>query len=81
MKKAVIVVGVVVGLAALARRAGCKMGSLDWEKAFERMPDNAPPKWMFQNISAIRENTQRSLELLQQQAASGPEDASSTTTE
>ena len=30
----------------------------------DRMPDNAPPKWMFQNISAIRENTDRILELL-----------------
>ena len=28
------------------------------------MPDNAPPKWAFQNISAIRENTDRILELL-----------------
>jgi hypothetical protein len=28
------------------------------------MPDNAPPKWMFRNISAIREDTERILELL-----------------
>ena len=25
----------------------------------ERMPENAPPKWMFRNISAIRANTDR----------------------
>jgi len=23
------------------------MQNLDWEKRFERMPENAPPKWMF----------------------------------
>ncbi len=32
------------------------------------MPDNAPPKWVFRNITAIRENTDRILELLE----SGP---------
>ena len=26
-------------------------------------PDNAPPKWVFRNINAIRENTDRILEL------------------
>ena len=26
-------------------------------------PDNAPPKWVFRNITAIRENTDRILEL------------------
>ena len=29
------------------------------------MPDNAPRKWMFCNITAIRENTGRILELLE----------------
>jgi hypothetical protein len=28
------------------------------------MPGNAPPKWMFRNITAIRENTDRILQLL-----------------
>ena len=41
------------------------MGNIDWEKRFEAMPDNAPPKWMFRNITAIRENTDRILELLE----------------
>ena len=34
------------------------------------MPDNAPPKWMFRNISAIRANSERILELLQADNAS-----------
>ena len=37
---------------------------MDWEKRLERMPENAPPKWMFRNITAIRENTDQILELL-----------------
>lgn len=31
----------------------------------ERMPENAPPKWMFRNITAIRDNTERILQLLE----------------
>ena len=30
-----------------------------------RAADNAPPKWMFRNITAIRENTDRILQLLE----------------
>jgi hypothetical protein len=36
----------------------------------ERMPDGAPPKWMFRNISAIRENTDRILRLLEDERRS-----------
>jgi len=53
-----------VGLGVLAKRFGPKMQNMDWERRLERMPDNAPPKWMFRNITAIRENTDRILELL-----------------
>jgi hypothetical protein len=55
---------ILVGLAVLAKRLGPKMQDIDWKERFERMPDNAPPKWMFRNISAIRENTDRILERL-----------------
>jgi hypothetical protein len=41
------------------------MGTIDWEQKFESMPDNAPPKWMFRNISAIHENTKRILAKLE----------------
>jgi hypothetical protein len=33
------------------------------------MPDSAPPKWMFNNIGAIRTNTERIIELLESPAA------------
>lgn len=55
---------VVVGAGVCARRASCGCGGLDFEKLMERMPENAPPRWMFRNISAIRANTERILELL-----------------
>ena len=56
------IVGAVVGARRLARR-GC--GGFDFEQMIERMPENAPPKWMFRNISAIRRNTDRILTLLE----------------
>jgi hypothetical protein len=63
MKKSLIIGGVIIGAVLLARRF-VKVAEFDWEKVFERMPDSAPPKWMFRNITAIRENTDRILERL-----------------
>ena len=65
MKKFLIAAAVLVGLGFLARRAASMCGNVDWEKRFESMPDNAPPKWMFRNISEIHDNTERILELLE----------------
>lgn len=65
MKKVLVFAAVLAGLGVLARQFGSKIGNIDWEKKFEAMPDNAPPKWMFRNITAIRENTDRILELLE----------------
>ena len=65
MKKVVAVAAVLVVLGVLARRFGPKMPAIDWEQKIEAMPDNAPPKWMFRNITAIRENTDRILRLLE----------------
>ena len=64
MKKALVTVVLLVGLGVLLQRLGQKMSSIDWEERFDRMPDNAPPKWMFRNVAAIRENTDQILELL-----------------
>jgi len=68
VKKLIIVVAVLVGVALLAKRFGPKFENIDWEKRFESMPDNAPPKWMFRNISEIHDNTDRILELLEARA-------------
>lgn len=68
MKKVLVAGAVLVGVAVMARRfGGPMMQRVDWEKTFARMPDNAPPKWMFRNISAIRGNTDRILELLERE--------------
>ncbi len=63
MKNRVVVGVVAVGAALLALRFLRGSGEFR-EKMFERMPDTAPPKWMFLNIKAIRENTDRILERL-----------------
>ena len=65
MKKVVAVAAVLVGLGVLARRPGPKMRNVDWEKRLKAMPGNTPPKWMFRNITAIRENTDRILQVLE----------------
>jgi hypothetical protein len=59
-----------VGGALFVRHAIRGCGGFDFEKVIERMPENAPPKWMFRNVSAIRTNTERILELLETERAS-----------
>ena len=64
MKRSLLVGAAVVGAAVRARTSVRARGGFDFERMIERMPENAPPKWMFRNISAIRANTERILELL-----------------
>jgi hypothetical protein len=52
-------------LGALAKRPGPKVPATDWEKWLEAMPGDASPKQMFRTITAIRENTDRILPLLE----------------
>jgi ketosteroid isomerase-like protein len=70
MRKALIAAGVIVGFALLARRAARGFGGCNFADMIERMPEDAPPKWMFRNITAIRENTDRILEKLETEPAS-----------
>ncbi|HEY7380936.1 MAG TPA: hypothetical protein VH572_06975 [Gaiella sp.] len=69
MKGAIIITGAIVGVVLLGRHcmSQCVEGGLP--RIIERMPENAPPKWMFRNISAIRENTDRILRLLEEKDA------------
>ena len=60
MKRMLVVGAVALGAVAGARRFARHCGGFDFERMIERMPEDAPPKWMFRNISAIRENTERS---------------------
>ena len=70
MKRSLMAGAVVLGVALCARRAGC--GGFDFEQMIERMPENAPPKWMFRNITTIRENTERILVLLESERTPAP---------
>jgi hypothetical protein len=67
MNKALFVGAVVIGAVVFAKRHALSREGFDFERFIERMPDNAPPKWAFQNITAIRENTDRILELLEKE--------------
>jgi hypothetical protein len=60
-----IVGGAVTGAAFVAKRFVSSSGGADFGRLVERMPEDAPPKWIFRNISAIRENTDRILQLLE----------------
>ena len=55
MRRLLLVGAAALGVALLARRAARGCGGFDFERMVERMPENAPPKWMFRNISAIRD--------------------------
>lgn len=68
--KKLLFLAAVGGSIAAARHFGPPKRGVDWQKRFERMPDNARPKWMFNNIKAIRQSTDRILELLEE--AKGP---------
>jgi hypothetical protein len=64
MRNRLIAVGLIIAAVLVIRRLVLK-GGVDWETVFDRMPDTAPPKWMFKNISAIRQNTDAILERLE----------------
>ena len=71
MKRLLLGGAAAMGAALLVRRAARGCGGFDFEKMIERMPENAPPKWMFRNISTIRANTERILELLEAERTPG----------
>lgn len=71
MKEVVILVAALAGVGFLVKRFAPELGTIDWEKKLEAMPDNAPPKWMFRNVTAIGDNTDRILELLEGRTADG----------
>jgi hypothetical protein len=73
-KRLLISGAAVTGAALVAKRLASRSSGFDLGRLFERMPENAPPKLMFRNISAIRENTERILQLLESERTSaGPE--------
>jgi hypothetical protein len=60
MKRTLLFGALGLGVAVGARRLARHFREFDFAEMVQRMPENAPPKWMFRNISAIRKNTERS---------------------
>lgn len=54
-----------VGTAFLAKRLASKRGGRDFGQMIERTPEGSPTRWVFDNVTAIRKNTDRILELLE----------------
>ena len=57
---AVVVAAVV---AAVGRRKA--KGGFDFEQMIQKMPEGAPPRWAYENVTAVRKNTERIIELLE----------------
>jgi hypothetical protein len=73
-KRLLVSAAAVTGAALVAKRLASRSSGLDFGRLFERMPESAPPKLMFRNISAIRENTERILRLLEsERTTAGPQ--------
>jgi len=59
LRVAAMVAGVLLFVRLVVPRLGERM-----ERMFDEAPEDFPPKWMYVNITAIRENTERLLEAL-----------------
>ena len=70
MKRSAVLIPIVVVAVLLAKRLGPR---IDFASRIAAMPDSAPPKWIFDNVTAIRANTDRVPDLLQQQATAEPD--------
>jgi hypothetical protein len=65
MMKLLRVLPLVAGAALLVHRFGPEMGKV-CECIFDKLPDDFPPKWMYLNITAIREQNERIIALLEE---------------
>jgi hypothetical protein len=72
MKKAWVLVATVAGGALLVKAFASRVGTADFAERIAAMPDTAPPKWIFTNVTAIRANTDRILALLEEQRLTSP---------
>jgi len=69
VKKLVVVGAIVAGGVLITRLLALRLRNVDFADRIAAMPDTAPPKWVFMNITAIRGNTERILALLEAQEA------------
>ena len=69
MKRAWVIVATVAGGVLLVKSLASRVGKTDFAERIAAMPDTAPPKWIFTNVTEIRANTERILALLDEQRA------------
>jgi hypothetical protein len=50
---------------AVIVRHKAKGGCIDIEQMIQKMPEGAPPRWAYENVTAVRKNTERIIELLE----------------
>ena len=74
MKKPWVIAAIVTGVALLVRALGSGVGKRDIGERIAAMPDTSPPKWIYNNVTAIRANTERILALLEEQQPASPGD-------
>jgi len=76
MKKAavfVVIAGAVFAVIQMRRRRTGGARPSVWQKmqeGMETMPEDFPPRVMFDNVAAVRENTERILEVLHESSVS-----------
>ena len=63
MKWLLLLIPAAIGVAAIVRHKA-KSG-LDFEQIIQKMPEGAPPRWAYENVTAVRKNTERIIELLE----------------
>jgi len=73
MKRIAVLIPIVAVAVLLAKLLGPRAGQVDFGSRIAAMPDTSPPKWIYNNVTAIRANTDRILELLERQATAEPE--------
>ena len=64
VKRIALVIPAFVCCALVAKRGARRGRRADFAKRIAAKPDGTPAKWIFTNVTAIRENTERILELL-----------------
>jgi hypothetical protein len=65
MKKLILAAMAFIGIGVVIKLFAPKLKSAGWESKLARMPDDSRPKWMFRNITEIRDNTEHIIELLE----------------
>ena len=63
MKWMLLLIPAAVAAAVIVRHK--KGGGLNFEQMIQKMPEGAPPRWAYENVTAVRKNTERIIELLE----------------